>query len=156
MYQCNDVSINVSIYATLFCNDVTRYMYRDTMRYINMPYLLIFAVCGWLVINWRLMAYIIGFLLDPQSLQLFHVKIKIFNLLSYPEMKGTACQKLIFNLIIFLKIISSYKAYSGMLFFLYINFCANLFLILLYFDFFVQNIQWVVWIQGNTKKCNSS
>jgi len=26
---------------TLFCNDVTRYMYRDKMRYINMPNLLV-------------------------------------------------------------------------------------------------------------------
>ncbi len=38
MSRCNDVtknfpanvSLDVSIYVTLFCNDVTRYMYRDT------------------------------------------------------------------------------------------------------------------------------
>jgi hypothetical protein len=49
MYRCRDVSKNVaenvsknvSIYVTLFFNDVTRYMYRDTMRYINMPNLLV-------------------------------------------------------------------------------------------------------------------
>jgi len=45
MYRCHDVTKNVaenvSIYVTLFCNDVMRYMYRDTMRYINMPNLLV-------------------------------------------------------------------------------------------------------------------
>ncbi len=37
-------SMYCSIYVTLICNDVTRYMYRDTMRYINMPNLLVFTV----------------------------------------------------------------------------------------------------------------
>ncbi len=34
-------SFDVSIYVMLFCNDVTHQMYRNTMRYINMPNLLV-------------------------------------------------------------------------------------------------------------------
>jgi len=34
-----NLSLDVSIYGTLFCSDVTPY--RDTMRYLNMPNLLV-------------------------------------------------------------------------------------------------------------------